>query len=793
MSDNTIQREFVRSIVRGTYDIQKLRIQAGNRLTANYKIKLGIQPGKAEDEEKVASSILADIRKDYTRITDPIAAEALAKQGITPKKFKAEGMITSFLELSMANQYFVLLKTEEDEFKNLGKVLEDVPIYKEFLSNIPGIGPQIAGVLISEIDIHKAEYPSSLHKYCFPKGTMISTPKGMLQIEKLEVGEQVFDATGNVTDILETMTRKFTGNMIKIKVIGTIPLVMTDEHPVLVVRSGQRIWLEAKNIVSGDQLVVPKLHFEKNDPISWKAGKRAISASAVLGMDLVLNEEICYFFGRFIGDGSATVWNEGKYDRGICQLVFSTDETEDAYYFLNAARNLFGNANLFKTETGYSLRFGGATVAKRFQKWFGHLAQNKKIPDFILGLQDLNLIRAFIRGFIETDGHIVRDGKSRGTTSISSASECLIYQTQLLLTKLNVFGAIHKTKRKETVGYIRRRAFNQLPNRYHLSIPSSSLTALYPEYPFIVDGMPAKRKVKQDENRDWLLTVSDVQFEHVENIDVYNLKTRGSHTYLVQNVAVHNCGLDVIVIGKYTDKSGNEKTVRGDLIEAFYADGDYGKKMIIDGCMVELETVGRSRKGYSLVKREYETKDGQTASKDSITFNPWLKTKLIGVLAGNFLKQSAMLVDGKEMGAAKRTELAKSLGFKPTTKVELKPQKQVDQFLAQHGYHLEFVPGVYAEHYYNYKERLDNSPFHDEKTDLHKHNMALRFMIKRFLVDYYIAARKLEGLTVASEYSEGKLGVVHGKAKGLPDFQGLIGHVVKKRYDPSLFDMPEGV
>ncbi len=418
MSDNTIQREFVRSIVRGTYDIQKLRIQAGNRLTANYKIKLGIKPGKAEDEEKVASSILADIRKDYTRITDPIAAEALAKQGITPKKFKAEGMITNFLELSMANQYFILLKTEEDEFKNLGKVLEDVPIYKEFLSNIPGIGPQIAGVLISEIDIHKAEYPSSLQKYA---------------------------------------------------------------------------------------------------------------------------------------------------------------------------------------------------------------------------------------------------------------------------------------------------------------------------------------------------------------------------------------GLDVIVIGKYTDKQGNEKTVRGDLIEAFYADGDYGKKMIIDGCMVELETVGRSRKGYSLVKREYETKDGQTASKDSITFNPWLKTKLIGVLAGNFLKQSAMLVNGKEMGAAKRTELAKSLGFKPTTKVELKPQKQVDQFLVQHGYYLEFVPGVYAEHYYNYKERLDNSPFHDEKTDLHKHNMALRFMIKRFLVDYYKAARELEGLPVALEYGEAKLGMVHGKAKGLPDFQGLIGHVVKKRYDPSLFDMPEGV
>jgi hypothetical protein len=38
-------------------------------------------------------------------------------------------------------------------------------------------------------------------------------------------------------------------------------------------------------------------------------------------------------------------------------------------------------------------------------------------------------------------------------------------------------------------------------------------------------------------------------------------------------------------------------------------------------------------------------------------------------------------------------------------------------------------------------------------------------MIKRFLVDLYKAWRPLEGLPVAPEYGEGKLGIIHGQVK----------------------------
>jgi len=422
---SSTQRNFVRSLVRGAYALQQLRIQAGNRIVTNYKVKLGIEPGKAEKDTKIAAEILDELRKNYALITDGIADEIAAGEVLededededeeeddtespqtktrigrlpTPKKFKEQGLITNYTELILVNQYFVMCSAEEREFSRLKKLLEMIPIYKNFLKKIRGMGPAMGGVIVSEIDIHLSEYPSSIHAYA---------------------------------------------------------------------------------------------------------------------------------------------------------------------------------------------------------------------------------------------------------------------------------------------------------------------------------------------------------------------------------------GLDTTIIGYYVDKKGEEQTVRGDEVAKFYEDGDLDKVMTVNGFEVKYRSVGRSRKGPCLVKREYVSKDGKLNVRDSITFNPFLKTKLVGVLAGSFLKQSSTFVDGKKMGVGKRTALAKQLGWKMDSKSELTSTKQVDAFLSRQGYELEFVMGEWAEYYYNYKHRISNMPEHAEKTELHRHNMAVRFMIKRFLVELYKVWRAMEGLPVAEEYSVAKLGMAHGKAKGRPDAQGL--------------------
>lgn len=121
---------------------------------------------------------------------------------------------------------------------------------------------------------------------------------------------------------------------------------------------------------------------------------------------------------------------------------------------------------------------------------------------------------------------------------------------------------------------------------------------------------------------------------------------------------------------------------------------------------------GRSRKKEHLTKYEYVSKDGETKTREGITFNPFLKTKLVGVLGSSFIKQPA-------------------------------------------------EECIYRKIYDDYKHRLESSPIHQEKTKGHRHNMAVRYAVKQFLVDLYTNWRQIEGLTVFAPYSETKLGIRH--------------------------------
>jgi len=54
---------------------------------------------------------------------------------------------------------------EKDVFKYVGRRVKAVPIYQKWLQEQRGVGPMMAAVLISKIDIHKADTVSKIWKY----------------------------------------------------------------------------------------------------------------------------------------------------------------------------------------------------------------------------------------------------------------------------------------------------------------------------------------------------------------------------------------------------------------------------------------------------------------------------------------------------------------------------------------------------------------------------------------------------------------------------------------------------
>lgn len=150
----------IKTLVRGAYDVQKLRVMMGNRIVGNFKAKLGQEAGAPEDElDAEGKAILARLRLSYRKITDGVTAFP------TRKKFKGDEVISEYTELVLVDRYLALETDEARHFKMLEAILDDYPIYSEFLSGVKGCGPALSGVIISEIDISAAKYASSLWAY----------------------------------------------------------------------------------------------------------------------------------------------------------------------------------------------------------------------------------------------------------------------------------------------------------------------------------------------------------------------------------------------------------------------------------------------------------------------------------------------------------------------------------------------------------------------------------------------------------------------------------------------------
>ena len=151
----------LKAMVNGAYDLQKLRMQAGNRVVANWKIQMGFKTSvkEKENEEKEAQNLLAKIRGSYKRLTDGIS-------DINDRNFKGDKIISDFAIFILVKNYEEILKCEEEQMQRFKSELKKFPIYTEFLNPIvKGVGDTLAGVIISTIDIEKAKYASSIWKY----------------------------------------------------------------------------------------------------------------------------------------------------------------------------------------------------------------------------------------------------------------------------------------------------------------------------------------------------------------------------------------------------------------------------------------------------------------------------------------------------------------------------------------------------------------------------------------------------------------------------------------------------
>jgi len=210
MKTSPNNRDNLRTMVRGAYDIQKLRIQMGNRIVGNFKSKLGQEPGQTEEDgvDAEGKAVLASLRAHYKKIADGVARFPRAKD------FVGDGVIDTYTELCLIAEYVELEDQEKKHFRRLTSVLEEFPIYVQFLEPIKGIGPAMAGVIVSEIDITKARHPSSLWKYAgldVASDDRARSRKAEHLVEKAYTNKDGEEATRNSITFNPFLKTKLTG------------------------------------------------------------------------------------------------------------------------------------------------------------------------------------------------------------------------------------------------------------------------------------------------------------------------------------------------------------------------------------------------------------------------------------------------------------------------------------------------------------------------------------------------------------------------------------------------------
>lgn len=221
-------------------------------------------------------------------------------------------------------------------------------------------------------------------------------------------------------------------------------------------------------------------------------------------------------------------------------------------------------------------------------------------------------------------------------------------------------------------------------------------------------------------------------------------------------------GVDTVITGEYTDDKGVTHQVCWKDILKYYDENITNEPMMMNGYPVTFVTIGRNRHKVSQVEHRYLDREKKESVRTGISFNPFLKTKLVGVLGPSFLKASTTFMDGEKANKKERLAKAREMGF-DSKAAEPAIFKLADAFLKENGVKVWTQYSRFGEVYYAYRRRLENSnkPEHIGLTPAKIHARANRYAVKEFLRELHIVSRHLEGLPIYQSYEEAKLGYTH--------------------------------
>jgi 2-oxoglutarate ferredoxin oxidoreductase subunit beta len=367
---------------------------------------------------------------------------------------------------------------------------------------------------------------------CVLPGTLIHGNPSIKAIERISAGEMVLGSDGAYHKIAEVMGHLHLGPMHRLRIKCFGETVLTEEHPVLIVRRERKKhvnrnlspeWVEAAQIRPGDYVVYP-IPSEVKDiafiPLSHKR-KHKDTRSKALPTRITVNEDFLRFAGYYLA--------EGCINKRTMTFYFSSKERNLAEDAANLAKSLFwldGRIVERREKGSIEVHVNSSYLVEILAECFGKGAAQKRIPHEFM-LLPVEKQKALIKGLWLGDGYFGKKCAGYKTISLALAEQLkmlLIRQGMVPTVAVNKAYGMHRTS--YAIHVVSARDYNKLA-----AILGSD-----------------RRLVKKGGKPPMLITEGYVYLPVRRNEvfhyrgPVYNLEVEGANSYVTSAAALHNCG-----------------------------------------------------------------------------------------------------------------------------------------------------------------------------------------------------------------------------------------------------------
>ncbi|TMD59873.1 MAG: adenosylcobalamin-dependent ribonucleoside-diphosphate reductase [Chloroflexi bacterium] len=401
---------------------------------------------------------------------------------------------------------------------------------------------------------------------CMPPDQEVLTTDGYRPISEIKIGDLVVTHRNRLRPVVHKFERETeeTLYIIRPKKVGYDDLRVTGDHKVYIIRSewvnkhksrdGLHLqhepdWIPAKEIKPGDYVAVahngeecpPDVislqdhipQYEAKDGKLFKATTRGYHGHVSdwgthykIQDRLVLDGEMCYLFGRWLGDGCVTHRTGTDIPSGI-KIVFSLDEKNEAKEIariIEAKFGIEGSIKLSNTERWYDLWVNSMPIGEFFKAFLGCYSYGKRLPDQLMHLP-AELTLELLRGLFSADGYL-----SDNKLGIALSNRTLAIQIHQLLLRMGYLFSVRENTHR----------LGRVP-AYRVQATANECAPLFEQF-FGVQAPEHSIDLKhyfEYDNLKWV-RIDEIAVEDYSGI-VLDIEVEEDHSFISAGIAVSNC------------------------------------------------------------------------------------------------------------------------------------------------------------------------------------------------------------------------------------------------------------